>query len=117
MADTTATLTQEMKTFYDTVMLSRSVPNLVHTQLGQKRDIPVGGGRSIEFRRLNSPGASTTALTEGTAPTASSITISIVTATVKKLLAVGKSVLINGESLNRKAWQPSASVMVAATTE
>jgi len=86
--DTTATLTAEIKTTYDKLMLDRAVPQLVHTQLGQKRTIPVGGGRSIEFRRLNKKTVSTTALTEGTTPSVTSLSITTVTATVSQYGAV-----------------------------
>ena len=82
MADTTSTLSVELKTFYDSVLLHRAVPNLVHTQFGQKRNIPGGSGRAIEFRRFGSLAAATAALTEGTVPAATSMAVSSVTATV-----------------------------------
>ena len=47
-------LSAEMKTFYDKVLLREAGPNLVHSQFGQKRDIPKGSGKTIEFRKYDS---------------------------------------------------------------
>ena len=51
---------------YDTVLLERALPNLLHLQWAQKRPLPRNTGKSIEFRRFNSLPEATTALTEGT---------------------------------------------------
>ena len=40
-------LSPEMKTFYDKTLLKEARPNLVHAQLGQKRNIPTNGGKTI----------------------------------------------------------------------
>ena len=43
-------LSPEMKTFYDKVLIRAAEPELVHDQFGQKRPIPGGNGKKIEFR-------------------------------------------------------------------
>ena len=45
-------LTPEMKTYYDMTLLDEAQPNLVHDQFGQKRPIPQGSGKTIEFRKI-----------------------------------------------------------------
>ena len=45
-------LSPEMKTFYDKTLITLASPYLVHDQFGQKRDIPNGGGKTIEFRQI-----------------------------------------------------------------
>ena len=42
-------LSPEMKTFYDKALLYAAQAQLVHHQFGQKRPIPKGGGKTIEF--------------------------------------------------------------------
>ena len=46
-------MSPQMKSFYDRVVIKNAVPNLVHDQFGQKKLIPQGEGKTIEFRRLN----------------------------------------------------------------
>lgn len=77
-----APLSDEMKTFYDRVLLERATPMLVHTQFGQSRPIPRNGGKTIEFRRFASLGQSTTALTEGVTPSGQALSVSAITATI-----------------------------------
>ena len=43
-------LSPEMKTFYDMTLIDEASANLVHDQFGQKRPIPKGSGKTIEFR-------------------------------------------------------------------
>ncbi len=85
---TMGTLANELKQFYDMKLLERALPELVHGQFGQPRNIPPGQGVSIQFRKFASLPAATTALTEGTPPSASTLTISIVSATVSQYGAV-----------------------------
>ena len=47
-------LSAEMKTFYDKTLITLAGANLVHEQFGQKRPIPAGSGKTIEFRRFSS---------------------------------------------------------------
>jgi N4-gp56 family major capsid protein len=80
--ETTLTLPNEVKTFYDRTLLDRAVPMFVHGQFGQIRPLPKGIGKTIEFRRFSNLTAATTPLTEGTTPAGTNLTVTIVTATV-----------------------------------
>ena len=84
--NTTATgsLSTEMKTFYDRVLLERTVPVLLHGNFGQKRNIPMHGGKTVEFRRFSALAVATTPLTEGTPPTLKDLTVTAITATVSQ---------------------------------
>ena len=75
-------LSAEMKTFYDKVLLREAGPKLVHDQFGQKRDIPKGNGKTIEFRKFNQLPKALTALTEGVTPDGGALDVSSLTATV-----------------------------------
>lgn len=75
VVNTTASdgLTVEMKTFYDKNLLQQAAPMLVHAQFGQKKPIPKGGGKKIEFRRFASLPKALTPLTEGITPPGQSL--------------------------------------------
>ena len=75
-------LSAEMKTFYDKVLLREAGPKLVHEQFGQKRDIPRGNGKTIEFRKFNQLPKALTALTEGVTPDGGALDATSLTATV-----------------------------------
>lgn len=75
-------MSPQMKTFYDKVIIKNAVPNLVHDQFGQKKPIPKGSGKTIEFRRLNPFAKTSTPLTEGVTPDGKKLDWAIVTATV-----------------------------------
>ena len=75
-------MSPQMKSFYDRVVIKNAVPNLVHDQFGQKKLIPQGEGKTIEFRRLNPFPKTTTALTEGVTPDGKNLDWEKVTATV-----------------------------------
>lgn len=79
-----STLTAEMKTFYDMVLIDEASANLVHDQFGQKRPIPANGGKTIEFRKFAPLAKATTPLTEGVTPDGKSLSVSTITATVKQ---------------------------------
>lgn len=74
----------EIKTFYDRTLLERMLPNLPFLKYGQKRPIPKGNGKTIEFRKFNSLEPATTPLTEGVPPTAKDLSVTAITATVKQ---------------------------------
>lgn len=76
--------TVENKTFYEKKLLMRAVPNFVYTGWGIQKPVPTNIGNSIEWRRLNRPSATTTALTEGTPPSVTNTTWVSVTATVQQ---------------------------------
>ena len=82
VTNTTATLSAELKTFYDKNLLREAKPNLVHNQFGQKRNIPKNGGKTIEFRKFSSLPKAKTALTEGVTPDGQALTVTAITATV-----------------------------------
>lgn len=69
---------------YDTVLLERALPNLLHLQWAQKRPLPRNTGKSIEFRRFNSLPEATTALTEGTPSNQQNMNVSNVTASISQ---------------------------------
>lgn len=79
---TSQTLSAEMKTYYEKQLIEDTMPNLVHEQFGQKKPIPEGTGKSIEFRKYADLPKALAPLTEGVTPDGSSLSVSTVTATV-----------------------------------
>ena len=79
-----AGLSPEMKTFYDMTLLDEAQANLVHDQFGQKRPIPQGSGKTIEFRKFAPLAKALTPLTEGVTPDGKSLTVTAITATVSQ---------------------------------
>ena len=77
-------LSAEMKTFYDMTLIDEAEANLVHDQFGQKRPIPKGGGKTIEFRKFAPLARAITPLTEGVTPDGKSLNVSTITATVSQ---------------------------------
>ena len=75
-------LSPEMKVFYDKVLLRSSEPELVHDQFAQKKPIPAGGGKTIEFRKFGSLGKLTTPLSEGVTPDGQKYSVSKIEATI-----------------------------------
>ena len=75
-------LSAEMKTFYDMTLIDEASANLVHDQFGQKRPIPKGAGKTIEFRKFSSLPKATTPLTEGVTPDGKTLDVTSITATV-----------------------------------
>ena len=112
---TTTTLSAEMKTFYDMRLIDEASPMLVHEQFGQKRPIPQGGGKTVNFRRFSPLAKATTALTEGVTPSGSNLSVSSVSATVAQygdfvvqsdmleLTAVDNTILDTTKLLGRQA--------------
>lgn len=112
---TTTTLSAEMKTFYDMRLIDEASPMLVHEQFGQKRPIPQGGGKAVNFRRFSPLAKATTALTEGVTPSGSNLSVSSVSATVAQygdfvvqsdmleLTAVDNTILETTKLLGRQA--------------
>ena len=75
-------LSVEMKTFYDMTLIDEAQASLVHDQFAQKRPIPQGSGKTIEFRKFASLPKATTPLTEGVTPDGKSLNVTAITATV-----------------------------------
>lgn len=97
-----AGLAPEMKTFYDRLLLVRTVPMLFYAKFGQKRPIPANGGKTIEFRRFSGLAVAKTPLTEGTLYTGlKDLTVTAVTATVAQYGdAVGFSDLVSTTTID-----------------
>lgn len=81
-ATNSAELSAEMKTFYDKALITLAGPRLVHEQFGQKKPIPKGGGKTIEFRKFSKLPKALTPITEGVTPTGNKLKVSAVTASV-----------------------------------
>ena len=62
---TSTGLSDEMKTFYDRVLLDRTVPKLLHAKFGTPKRIPRNSGRIIEWRKFDGLANATTPLVEG----------------------------------------------------
>lgn len=75
-------LSPEMKTFYDMLLIDEAQASLVHDQFGQKRPIPQGSGKTIEFRKFAPLAKALTPLTEGVTPDGSNLTVTAITAEV-----------------------------------
>ena len=97
-------LSAEMKTFYDKNLIRLAEPELVHDQFGQKRPIPGGNGKTIEFRKFNALPAvpSDRALVEGITPDGQNYGVTAITATVSQY---GGYVTIS-DLLNLTAYDP-----------
>lgn len=77
-------LSAEMKTFYDMTLIDEAAPALVHDQFGQKRPVPQGSGKTIEFRKFAPLAKAMIPLTEGVTPDGKSLEVSTVVATVNQ---------------------------------
>lgn len=84
MANTTTSLSALVKTYYDKRLLERAEKELVYKQLGRIGIIPKGEGKSIFWSRYSNLSAATTALTEGTDPSAANLTAINVTAALSQ---------------------------------
>lgn len=77
-------LSAEMKTYYDRELIFEASAQLVHDQFGQKRPIPKGNGKTIEFRKFSPLPKTLTALTEGVTPVGKRLDVTSQTATVSQ---------------------------------
>jgi len=77
-------LSVENKTFYDRTLIEEASPNLVHDQFGQKRPIPKGSGKKVEFRKYASLPKATNPLTEGVTPDGKKLNVTAVEAEVSQ---------------------------------
>lgn len=77
-------LSPEMKTFYDKNLIRLAEPAMIHDQFGQKRPIPGGNGKVIEFRKFNALPAvpADRLLVEGITPDGQNYGVTAITAVV-----------------------------------
>lgn len=76
---TTGGLSTEMKTYYGMELLENAKPALVHNQFAATKPLPVGGGKTVEWRKFGSFDKALTPLTEGVTPDGSGISVSYIT--------------------------------------
>ncbi len=95
-------LSDEMKTFYDRVLLERTVPILLHAKFGQKKRIGPHDGRQIEWRKFSALSTATTPLVEGTLYSdLKDLTVTAITGTVAQYGdAVGFSDLVSTTTID-----------------
>ena len=77
-------LSAEVKEFYSKYLIQLADAKLVHDQFGQKRPIPAGNGKTIEFRKFNPLAKITNALVEGVTPEGQALDVTKLTATVNQ---------------------------------
>lgn len=81
---TTSTLSQLMQTYYDKLFIETAKQWLVHEEGAQKRPLPKGEGTSVYFQRYSPLSLISSALTEGSNPTAVTLSATNVTASVSE---------------------------------
>jgi len=77
-------LTKEMRKYYEMQLIREAEPELIHNQFGQKKPIPKGNGKTINFRKYSSLGKALTPLTEGVTPSGQKLNVTEVEATVNQ---------------------------------
>lgn len=75
-------MTAEMRKYYDMALIDEASANLIHDQFGQKRPIPQGNGKTINFRKFESLGKAMTPITEGVTPNGQKLEVTDLEATV-----------------------------------
>jgi N4-gp56 family major capsid protein len=81
-AQTTTGLSAEISTYYERVFLARAMKSLVHEQGAQKKTMPAGEGKTINFTRYTPLAVATAALSEGSNPSETDLTASTISATI-----------------------------------
>ena len=76
---TTGGLSAEMKTYYGMELLENAKPQLVHNQFAATKPLPVGGGKTVEWRKFGAFDKALKPLTEGVTPDGSGISVSYIT--------------------------------------
>lgn len=84
MASTTATLSQLMQTFYDELFIKTAKHSLIHEEGAQMRPLPEGEGKTVFFQRYTPLALITSALTEGSNPSAVNLSATNVSTTVSE---------------------------------
>ncbi len=75
-------LSPEMRTYYSDYLIDNAGPELCHLRYGQKRPIPQGNGKTVQFRRYSPYPPATTPLTEGVTPVGKTLSVSEITCDV-----------------------------------
>ena len=81
---TTGALSAEMKTYYGMELLGNAKPQLVHNQFAATKGLPVGGGKTVEWRKFGAFDKALTPLTEGVTPDGQSLSMTTVEAAVRQ---------------------------------
>ena len=81
---TTGTMPSPIKAYYEKRWLLRAESKLVYEQLGKQGRVPKGEGKTVVWNRMTLPTVKNTALTEGTDPTPSGLSASMVSATMSE---------------------------------
>lgn len=79
-----ASLSAEMKTFYENTLIDMAEPKLVHDRFADKYPIPKNNGKTIELRKYSSLAKATTPLVEGVTPAGNMLSVTAKTATVNQ---------------------------------
>ena len=79
LQNTTGTMTNEMKTFYEKRLIDQAEPRLVHDQFADYYPVPQNGGKTIEFRKYDSLPKASTPLTEGVTPDGQALNVTTIT--------------------------------------
>ena len=79
LQNTTATMSKEMKTFYEKRLIDQAEPRLVHDQFADYYPVPQNGGKTIEFRKYDSLPKASTPLTEGVTPDGQALNVTTIT--------------------------------------
>lgn len=81
---TSATMPQPVQAYYEKRFLMRAEENFIYEQLGTPGRIPANEGKTVVWNRVTNPTAKSTALTEGTDPTPSGLSATLISATVSQ---------------------------------
>ena len=73
-----------MQTYYDKKMIMDMKPKLVHYEYGQKRPLPLGSGKQVQFRKWTPFAAQTHALEEGVVPDGQALSLTEVNTTIQQ---------------------------------
>ena len=79
LQNTTATMSPEMKTFYEKRLIDQAEPRLIHDQFADYYPVPQNGGKTIEFRKYDSLPKASTPLTEGVTPDGQALNVTTIT--------------------------------------
>lgn len=81
---TSGTLPGPVAAYYEKRWLARAEENFVLKGLGKVGRVPKGEGKTVVWNRMTNPSAKTTAITEGTDPTPSGLSATLLSATLSQ---------------------------------